>query len=370
MRLLALFLSTVAVVLGGVAAFNRQVDPFGDYYEGGILTAATNAARPCLIANDRIGPRAWLPFKEDIFVRRRARTVVVGSSRVELIGPWPGEKRFANLSIPETSPDTLSTFFARLHRLQDGPLTVYLGTELFWFNRNWRPGLPLFDSNPLAPLRDLLNAHNLKRSASIVIRSPSSLVDSWRKYRVGRRCVLDNSSLVAEGDGDAWAVDGTLYSRWQLRPDVPRPPSSDYTLALVEFKKDSYRDWHQLDAGRVAELDRALTRAESYGWRVVGLSPPYSTRFTTRLATAQQTAGGWRAYGIEIPRLFQRHGFAFVDLRKVSDVPCGEREFDWGNDGWHPDPACSMRVRRHLDEAAAQHSAAADLRPGADTENP
>jgi hypothetical protein len=227
---------------------------------------------------------------------------------------------------------------------------------LFWFNRHWKPGLPLFDSNPLAPLRDLLSGETFKESLSIALHSPSSLVDSWRKYRVGRTCVLDNSPRVADGDGDAWAVDGTLSSRWQLRPDVPRPPSKDYTIELVQFKKSTYRDWHQLDPKRVAELDDALTLAESYGWRVVGLSPPYSARYTTRLATAHQTAGGWRAYGIEIPRLFERHGFAFVDLRDVSDVPCGESEFDWGNDGWHPDPACSMRVRRQLDEAAAQSS--------------
>jgi hypothetical protein len=352
-RLLALFLGTVAVVLGGAAAFNRQVDPFGDYYDGRMLTAAADTTSPCLISFDRVGPRAWVQFKEDIFSRHQARTVVVGSSRVELIGPWRGEKHFANLSIPETSPDTLSTLFRRLHRLQTGRLTVYLGTELFWFNRNWKPGLPLFDSNPLAPLRDLLNGRTLKESLSIAIRYPSSLVDAWRQYKFGRRCVLDNSPRVADGNGDAWAIDGTLRSRWQLRPDVTRSPSNDYTIELVQFKKDSYRDWHELDPKRVAELDHALTLAEGYGWRVVGLSPPYSTRYTTRLATAQKTAGGWRAYGIEIPPVFKRHGFAFVDLRKVSDVPCGEREFDWGNDGWHPDPACSMRVRRHLDRAAA-----------------
>ena len=37
-------------------------------------------------------------------------------------------------------------------------------------------------------------------------------------------------------------------------------------------------------------------------------------------------------------------------------MPCGEQEFDWGNDGWHPGPACSMRLRRHLDGAAAQQT--------------
>ena len=354
MRLFALFLCTVAAVLGGVAAFNRQVDPFGDYYDGGLLTAAMDHAKPCLIANDRIGPGAWVSFKEDIFVRRRARTVVIGSSRVELIGPRPGERHFANLSIPETSPDTLSTFFRRLHRLRPGPLTVYLGTELFWFNRNWKPALPLFDSSPLSSLRDLLNGRTFKGSLSAMLRSPSSLIDSWRTYTVERQCVLDKTSRVAAGNGDAWAVDGRLWSRWQISPDVPRPPSKDYKIELVDFNKDSYRNWHQLDPKRVAELDHALTLAESYGWRVVGFSPPYSTQYTTRLATAQQTAGGWRAYGTEIPRVFARHGFPFVDLRKVSDVPCGEREFDWGNDGWHPDPVCSMRVRRHLDEAAAR----------------
>jgi hypothetical protein len=48
------------------------------------------------------------------------------------------------------------------------------------------------------------------------------------------------------------------------------------------------------------------------------------------LQPPSRPAGGWRADGLEIR---ERHGFAFVNLRKVSEMPCGEPEFDWGNDG-------------------------------------
>jgi hypothetical protein len=113
---------------------------------------------------------------------------------------------------------------------------------------------------------------------------------------------------------------------------------------------------HRLDPKRVAELDDALTLAESYGWQVVGLSPSYSARHTTRLATAQQTAGGCRAYGIEIPPLFEHHGFAL--RRSAEDLGCAVRRerVRLGQRRLASDRACSMRVRRHLDEAAAQRS--------------
>ncbi len=71
-----------------------------------------------------------------------------------------------------------------------------------------------------------------------------------------------------------------------------------------------------------------------------------------RLSTLPQTRGGWRAYGREVPAVFRRHGFRFLDLREVRDVPCAEDDFDYGNDGWHVDRGCAAVVRRRLDAAA------------------
>ena len=121
---------------------------------------------------------------------------------------------------------------------------------------------------------------------------------------------------------------------------------------MVGFTGTCDRDWNVLVRGRLDELDGALALARRYRWRVVGFTPPYSTRYFTRLTTAPETAESWRRFPSAVGGLFARHGFPFLDLRDVRDVPCSESAFV--DDGWHPDHGCAQRVRQRLDEATGE----------------
>ncbi len=348
MRLLGYFFAAAAIALLLVIGLNWWVDPLGQFYDGGALDDATATAPPCVISDDLIGTGSWLQFKEDVFRTQRPRTIAVGSSRVLKIHSRPGERGFANLGMPGTGIETLGPVFQRLHRRQPGPLTVYLGLELFWLNPAWNPNVS-FGSSLLGTLRYLLARQNLETSLRLVADSPSVLVHRWQRDRIGGRCVIDRGSRVAEGKKDAWAADGSFEYRFELVPGVRKAPADEYTRDLVRFQGPYYRDWHELDPRRLRLLDEALALARRYGWRVVGFAPPYSPRYLRRLSTAPETAPFWREYGRVVPAIFRRHGFRFLDLRDVRDVPCAPTAFE--DDGWHPDGPCAMRVRSRLDAA-------------------
>jgi len=123
MRRVAIFLATVAVVLGGIGALDWWIDPFLDRYDPAPLAAALAQPRPCFVGWDVFSARAWPELKVDYFRRRDARIVVVGTSRAGKIGARPGERRFANLILPGTGPETLAPLFQRLHALGHGPLS-------------------------------------------------------------------------------------------------------------------------------------------------------------------------------------------------------------------------------------------------------
>lgn len=352
MRLLAFFLGTVAAVLALVAGLNRWIDPTGQFYDREILAAAVAEPERCWMSADLFGNASWFRLKEDLFRRRKPRTIVVGTSRALAMHSWPGERDFANLAVPLTGVETIGPLFRRLHETHRGPLTVYLAVELFWFNRTWGPEVAHFNQDMAAKLEYLLARQNFRASVSLLSRSPETLVRRWRKSSLAKGCVIERDSEVVEGNAEAWTEDGSLRTRWDLVPDVARPPSDDFVVDLITFERSHYRDWHAYERERLKGLDRVLAQARRYGWRVVGVALPYSTRYVRRLATAPQTAQRWREFGTLVPPIFERHGFPFVDLRRVRDVPCGEADFDYGNDGWHADRACSMRVRRYLDSAA------------------
>lgn len=347
MRLLVLFFGIVAAALVAVGLVNYWVDPLGEFYDSGGLSAAMQAPERCAISNDVIGPGSWLPFKLDIVERRQPKTVVVGTSRVLKIAPKPGETSFANVGIPGTGTDTLEPLFRRLRARLPGRVTVYLGVETFWLNRTWGSAVG-FDSSPLSHLKYVLARENARESLKLVRQDPGLLLRRRRVERVGARCVVDRASRVAKGEVDAWEVDGSFDYRFELVPSTRRVPSDDYMRDLVGFRGIYYGAWHVLDRGRLVELDGALALARRYGWRVVGFTPPYSTRYFTRLTTAPETAASWRRFPPAVGALFARHGFPFLDLRDVCDVPCAESAFV--DDGWHPDHACAQRVRQRLDE--------------------
>ena len=250
-------------------------------------------------------------------MRRRARTVVVGSSRVELIGARPGERRFANLSIPETSPDTLATFFKRLHRLQAGPLTVYSERSCSGSTATGSRRSPLFDSNPLSSLRDLLNGRTFKESLSVILQSPSSLIDSWRTYTVGRECVLDKTSRsppematprrLTERCGRAGRSPGCPEAPEQGLRDRARRLRRGRLSQLAPARPEARRRARSRpDAGRKLRLAGGRVLATVF-------DPLHHT-------TRDRTADRRRLARLrnEIPRVFARHGFPLLDLRKVS----------------------------------------------------
>jgi hypothetical protein len=279
--------------------------------------------------------------------------VVVGTSPVLGIHAWPDERDFANLGVRDTGAEMLAPFFRRLHETRPGPLTVFLGIAPFWLNDGVEPPNRIGDQ-PLKTLDYLLSQLSLRLSLRLLRGEPEALTREWAQYELGGRCVLDRGSQVVDGEAEAWEPDGSLSSRWHLRPDLELFSRDGYYEDLVTFETGSYVDWDELDEERVGQVEEALGLARRYGWTVVGLGTPYAARYTSRLASAAESREGWRAYGRHVPALFERYGFAFVDLRRVRDVPCADDAFDYGNDGWHPDRACSMRVRRHLDRAAAR----------------
>lgn len=370
MRLLASFLGLVLLALAGVAAVNRTVDPFGFFYDGRALDTALASAPPCLVSVNYTGsgaPRASLSFKLDLLRRQPPRTAVLGTSPVFNVHAHPGERGFLNLGLPNAGVETIAPMLRELHRRNPGPKTVYLGVSAFWFNRTWQTPNPfalpptlvgslrspdaLFEHS----LPQLLARENLRESVELLTDAPAEAVEGDARSGVGGRCVVQRSARVSGGTAEAWdAADGSMHSRWTLVPERRRASGDDLEKDLLTFDSGLYTDWRRLDAERVRLLDDALALARRYRFRVVGFAPPYASRYVERFETAPELRPRWREYGTVVPAAFRRHGFAYLDLRRGADVPCGDAEFDYGGDGWHPDRRCSQRIRRLLDAAAGR----------------
>jgi hypothetical protein len=355
MRLILLFLGTIASVLAALMLLTWWMDPFGQFYDDGLLRAANAGPRPCLISEDLVGSGSWLPFKEDVFRTRQARTVVLGTSRVLKMGS-PGERDFANLGAPGMGVETLEPFFRRLRDVRPDPLIVYIGVELFWFNPSWKPEIA-FGSSRLSDLGYLLARQNVTKSLSLAVHNPGFLLHRLQRERVGRWCALDRGSRLRHGKLYAWQVNGSVVYQSELLGTVrrvtvpPRPRRLNWTF---------FGNWYEFDRARLRRLDAALGLARSYGWRVVGFSPPSTTPYAELLASNLLTGPRWAEFGRLLPPLFRRHGFAFLDLRRPADVPCAETAFYL--DAWHPRRVCLEAVRRLLDAAVA--SEGSRIRPG------
>lgn len=350
MRLLLIFLGTIAAVLATLMLLTWWIDPLGQFYDGGPLRAATPGPRPCLISEDLVGSGSWLPFKEDVYRSRQPRTIVVGSSRVLKMGSGEDERDFANLGIPGTGIETLEPLFRRLHAERRGPLTVYIGIELFWFNPSWSSQVA-FGSDLLSDVRYLLARQNVSKSLSFVVHEPGSLWRRWQREWIRRWCVLERGSRLQQGTQHAWQADGSFVYRSEV---VGKPAPRIFVANPLDVyaRYGFYHDWDEFDPARLRRLDAALRVARAYGWRVVGFSPPSTNRYAGLLASTPSTAPRLRQFAALVPPVFSRHGFAFLDLHRAADVPCAETDFY--NDLWHAKQPCMETVRRRLDEAAAQ----------------
>jgi hypothetical protein len=253
--------------------------------------------------------------------------------------------RFANLGMPGTGIETLSALFRRLHERDPGPLTVFLGVDLFWLNAAWQPNV-VFDRGLRQDLKYVLARQTLSSAIRLVREAPEAALHPWRRERelANHRCAIDRGGRAARGEKDAWEANGSFVYRHEL--GGARIREHEYERDLVRFEGPYYRDWERLDGVRIAQLDAALEQASSYGWRVVGFTSPYSSRYAARLTSAPQTAPRVRELADELQRAFHNHGFAYVDWRTFA---C--RDDEYVDDGWHPDERCAAKVLAALEQA-------------------
>jgi len=353
MRYLIVFaLSTIAFT-GLLAAFAWRVDPLGTFYDGSAVGHAAVQSPPCDVSDDLVGVNSWWSFKRDLVRRDDPSVVVLGTSRVLEIGSRHGELRFVNAGLPSLGLSTVPRLLRELHDVHRGPLTVYLGVELFWLNANWASPYSYVTPSTRARLRDLLTRQQVGESISLATSYPQLLVRPWHTSTVDGMCVLDRATRAAQGKVNAWRPDGTLAYASQLRPDLPHEIPNDFELNLgnlagPQYVGGYYTNWNKLS--HLDELTAVLAQARSYGWKVVGFTPPYSDRYVRRLATAPETAPRWREYGRQLPAIFRRYGFPYLDSRSGRSIGCTDREYL--DDGWHIDPSCARKLRRALDTLA------------------
>ncbi len=364
MRRLLVFLASTVCALAVIGAANRVVDPFGYYYDGATVARAFSAGEPCLVSVNFTGAgaaEATYAFKRDLLRRVEPRTVVVGSSPVFPLAAHRGERGFVNLGLPNSGVDTLMPLFRAIRARTTGPVTVYVGASPFWFNASFDPDF-YGDAaqstrtrlrNLAEGLRYAFAPRTFTETLGLLVRAPGGLLDA-ELGRVGGRCVLERGERVSRVAAEAWEPDGSLSSRWWLHPEArdELPVSDAFERDLVRFETSFYRNWSRADRGALRRVDEALAQARRWGWTVVGYGPPYAERYVRRLAALPETRDGWREYGALVPGLFRQHGFPFLDLRRVRDVPCADDAFDYGNDGFHIDRRCATRVRGLLDRAA------------------
>jgi hypothetical protein len=286
-----LLVAVVVVAVGGIVlALDRVIDPRNEFYSGAPLTAALKSG--CLIGDDVVRGRSYAAFKQDLFRRRRPAAALLGSTRVLPFGPSGRETTFLNLGFPGFDATSLLRVLSGLSTRKR--LTLYVATELSWFDP--AADAPAPERSFTSRARYLLSPSTLKSSFDLLRRSTTLAFDGWQSDVWRGRCVVDRGRPSPN-----WTLDGT-------RTDLAPFPRRQTGFA-----------WQQLTA-----LDDALALARRRGWPVVGFSPPEATRASQAL---------WRTYRRELPALFAKHGFRWLDR---SDA----RAVSW------------PRLRVKLDEAA------------------
>jgi hypothetical protein len=263
MRLILVFVLSVAagVALLGFVAW--RADPFGDFYDGGVVSAAAASSPACVISDDLVGPSAWLPFKFELARRGQPRTVVVGTSRVLKMEARPGESGFANLGLPATTPGELESYFAEIHAQDPGRLTVFVGADYFWFNAAWLQSFSSGSSDTWGKIRALLTRQRLGASLSRLASYPPLLWRRWHRVDVLPGCGLDRARRLADGKVQAWRVDGALDYPWELVPKPAYQPADDYGRDLAptdpaHFGGGYSHNYSALDQDRVEQLGASL----------------------------------------------------------------------------------------------------------------
>jgi hypothetical protein len=349
LRFVAFFVSVLASV-GAIGALNWWLDPFGDRYDSTALRLALAQPHPCFVSQELVREPVWPQFKLDLFRRRAASVVVVGTSRVAKLGAWPGERNFANIGMPGVGPESLAPLFRILHRsTEHRRLTIYLGVDAFWFGPGWRTRVS-FTHSYVREAKYLFAGETLTHSLGELRRAPGALFHpralhpiELERARVG--CIVDTGGAALHGAADAWGPDGTLY--WEYELTGAAAPHKGALVGLYH----AFFSGSKLAAGNVHALDRALAVARRYHWRVVGATLPIADKDVRQLRSDPDTAGLWADFRRRMPAIFARHGFRFLDLTSPASAGCSQTSFSF-HDGGHPDVPCSRRIRRLLDAAA------------------
>jgi hypothetical protein len=338
MRRLLLLLAIPALLLAAAGVFDWWVDPFGQVYKPAALTQAADDG--CLLSEELIGNMYW-DFKLDVFHRRPTRTIVVGSSRVLKIQSHPGEQTFANMGWPGTAPQTVLALFNALPAKP--ALTVYVGVEVFWFNKNGY-AVPPDRLSWYQRAQYVLSRNTFRHAVELVRKADYVLLHRWRRAQVGTRCVIGRIQ-----PGFAWKLDGSRVWGWELDPSLPHFYPTHFTGAIPTLRNGYYTDFRDLDPQRLRELGRALALAHARGWTVVGFAPPEPPFYLRLLETNDQLAPVWRAFLATMPRLFRVNGAKWISLENGRADGCRPSDFP---DAWHSDASCSAKLRDRLDQAA------------------
>jgi hypothetical protein len=297
-----------------------------------------------------LGDRTWPAFKLDLFRRRRATTIVVGTSRIWKIGSRRGEQHFANVGLPGMSVDSVPILFRRLHELAPHTrLTIYLGLEPFWFTTPDRSS-SFARASPVERAKLLASGETLRATLTRLTHDPGQLISplSRRAPRLESTavgCVYDERSALPKDQTNAWTMDGRFVYAYELTGAIPT--REDFLSADISKFRGS-----TLAPASVADIRAALAFARTVHWRVVGFTAPFSHNTIQRL---ERDPGGRRllaVYRRGMPALFASRSFPYADLLDGPTVKCTDDEF-LRHDGAHADSTCAAKVRRRLDAVSA-----------------
>ena len=257
----ALFLAGIVVAVGAaVAIVNRIVDPKDAFYSGAPLTAALESN--CLLADDVVHAGSYPEFKRDLFRRRHVATVAFDSKGLT--------RRGVNMGFPGFGPVPLLDTMRFLARAapKGNRLTVYVVTDLSWFNSQVRLGA--FHKSFASRLGYLLSPWTLKSSLDLMRRSRTLAFKGWQRERAGGSCVVDRGSPYP-----AWRANGTLAGE----------------------SAGGSSPWRGFAFKRLSSVDAALGIAQAQNWLVLGFSGP------------RELSPQWDTYKRELTALFARHGY-------------------------------------------------------------
>jgi hypothetical protein len=344
----AVLLASAGAFLGLVLLMNWWVDPFADRYRAETVARALAHNPQCDVSTGVLGDSTWPAYKVDLFRRRHARTIVVGTSRIWKMSARPGETTFVNESLPGMAADSVPILFHRLAGIARGrQVTVYLNIDPFWFTTVQRSS-SFATLSLVERVKRLGSSQTLRATLAELRTHPLDLIDppgrrSAKLTTSPSGCLLEESGDLANG-ANAWAPDGTFVYNYELTGVAPG--RKDFLRGEGSGMRGT-----SLAAEPIARIEEALATARSQNWRVVGFSAPLSPNTISRVRADPGGASLLAVFAREIPPLFAADHYPFVNLlESAARVHCTNDDY-LRHDGAHMNKACAGRVRDVLDRA-------------------